>query len=582
MRCFTEQFAASAAADPDALALVLVEDDGSERRFSRGDLFARARQHAAWLQQQGLERGETVLIALDHGIELFTAIWGALLFGAVPTVHRYRPPFQDLDAFGAAVAEFGRHGGFAALYTTERLDGTGGLDGSPSAPRTIRMRAEPSDPSWQPDFSGFSPDDIALVQFSSGSTGDKKGVVLSRRAVCAYLDSERSWFDYRPGDSVASWLPLNHDMGLIAHGLLPLVLGVPLVWMSPFHWVRRPARFFQAVSRYRSAAIRMPNAAFGLATRSIRDEELDGVDLGCVRSWMNAAEGVSYDTLQAFERRFARFGLRPEALRPSYGMAEIVLGATCAPLLGGYTVDWIDPMRLAETEIAVPCAASAPAARALVSSGVAMPGIAFRIVGPDGAELPERRVGEISLHSEFRMEGYLDQPGLTAAVLSPDGWLASGDLGYRVGAELYVCGRKKDLIITSGQNLFPEDLEALCDAFEELRPGRAVAFGIQDVAAGTERAVLVAELREALNEAARRALVLAIKQRGIDRLGVLLPHVELVDAGWVIKTSSGKLARSANREKYLAETSRAPRSGAISGTRLPGPEREFESRGRMD
>jgi acyl-CoA synthetase (AMP-forming)/AMP-acid ligase II len=349
-------------------------------------------------------------------------------------------------------------------------------------------------------------------------------------------------------DKIASWLPLYHDMGLIAAFYLPLVYGVPVVQLSPIEWVSAPVSLLQQVSRERATACWLPNFAYNLLADRTRDEDLEGVRLDSLRLLVNCSEPVRAESHAKFARRFERWGLRPGALTACYAMAETTFavtqtrpGAPARPLA-------VDRGELARGNV-VPVADPA-AGRVCVSSGAPISGCQVRIVDDARRDLPPGRVGEIAITSVSLFDGYRNYPEKTAAVLQ-DRWYYSGDLGFLHEGECFVIGRKKDLIIVAGNNVSPEDVEDAVGQVPGVLPGRVVAFGADDERNGTESLCVVAE-SPLESPAEQRALRVAILQAGM-AIDLTISRVYLAPPRWLIKSSAGKPARATNRQRALAE-----------------------------
>jgi acyl-CoA synthetase (AMP-forming)/AMP-acid ligase II len=321
--------------------------------------------------------------------------------------------------------------------------------------------------------------------------------------------------------------------------------------MSPFDWVRAPVRLLQAVSRYGGTLAWLPNFAYNFCATRSRARDLEGVDLSTWRAVINCSEPMRAESHDAFARRFAPYGLRREALATCYAMAENVFAVTQGGMAGLVTVDVVDRRALIADGLAQPLhSADLPEAVRMLSAGPPLPNVRVRVFDAERRELPERQVGELALQSDCMLTGYYHRPDLTAKAFH-DGWYLTGDLGYMVNGEVYVTGRIKDLIIVGGKNVHPQDLEALAAEVSGVHPGRVVAFGVFNSDLGTEDVVVVAEA-DTEDEAERARIGEDIRQhinRGSD---VAVRAVQVVGPRWVLKTSSGKLARAANRDKYLA------------------------------
>ncbi|MDW8327894.1 MAG: AMP-binding protein, partial [Anaerolineales bacterium] len=396
-----------------------------------------------------------------------------------------------------------------------------------------------------------SPEDIVVLQHSSGTTGLQKGVALAHRAVFSQLEAYSRAIRLTRDDVVVSWLPLYHDMGLIAGFILPVLTRTPLVLMSPFDWVRAPYKLMHAVSRYRGTLSWLPNFAYNFCAQKIRDRDLDGIDLSSWRAISNCSEPMRWESHRMFAERFAPYGLRPEALATCYAMAENVFAVSQGGIEAPATVDVIEAPAFFKERRAVPASPEAPNVLRLLSAGRPLENTRVRILDDQRRELPERCIGEIALQGDCLLTGFYNRPDLTAQAFH-DGWYLTGDLGYLANGEVYVTGRKKDLIIVGGKNIYPGDLEALAGEVPGVYPGRVAAFGVFDEVQGTEEVVIVAEA-ETQDEGERRRIADAIRERVTRGSEVAVRRVQVVGLRWLLKTSSGKIARAANREKFLQE-----------------------------
>jgi acyl-CoA synthetase (AMP-forming)/AMP-acid ligase II len=345
-------------------------------------------------------------------------------------------------------------------------------------------------------------------------------------------------------------------MGLIAGFLMPILTGTTLVLMSPFDWVRAPVRLLEAVSRYRGTLTWLPNFAYNFCAQKIRASQMAGIDLSSWRAVINCSEPMSPGSFELFAQRFEAHGFNPQALATSYAMAENVFGVTQGGIDGPVRIDEIDIDSLQTECLARPAQAGCRTAR-MLSCGRPIPGSEVRVLAGDGSPLPERSVGELAVRSNCMLAGYYNRPEETAKAFS-DGWYLTGDFGYIADGEVYVTGRKKDLIIVGGRNIFPQDIEAAAGEVAGVHPGRVVAFGVYNEEMGTEEVALVAEvdlpLEGQIGEmeaclAIEDAVRLAVNQN----TAVSVKYVKLVGPYWLVKTSSGKIARSANREKFTGE-----------------------------
>jgi fatty-acyl-CoA synthase len=339
---------------------------------------------------------------------------------------------------------------------------------------------------------------------------------------------------------------------------MPILEGAPLVLMSPFDWVRAPYKLLQAVSRHHGTLSWLPNFAYNFCAQKIRDRDLEGVDLSSWRAVSNCSEPIHYASHRMFQDRFRGHGLREDALAACYAMAENVFAVTQGGIDSPLTVDTISQRGLLVDRVARP-AEQGEGTMNMLSCGKPVANVEVKVVDDSRKELPARHLGEVMLHSDCMLTGYYRRPDLTEKAFH-DGWFLTGDLGYLADGELYITGRKKDLIIVGGKNVYPQDLELLASEVPGIHPGRVVAFGVYSEEMGTEEVVIVAEKNtdaEGPGSAAAAAEDLSelIRMRVTRGSDIALRQVKVVERGWLLKTSSGKVARSANREKYLTELS---------------------------
>jgi acyl-CoA synthetase (AMP-forming)/AMP-acid ligase II len=339
-------------------------------------------------------------------------------------------------------------------------------------------------------------------------------------------------------------------MGLIAGFLMPILSGIPLVLMSPFDWVRAPYKLLQAISKYSGTLTWLPNFAYNFCTQKIRDRHIEGVDLSSLRAVINCSEPVRWESHIAFHERFKEYGLKFEALQTSYAMAENVFAVTQSPLDGIPVVEEIDREAFMVERVAKPPGDDRPSMK-MMSSGRPLENVRVKVVDDGGNELPERAIGELALRSDCMLTGYFNRPDLTATAFR-DGWYLTGDYGYLSNGEVFVSGRKKDMIIVGGKNIYPQDLEALTYEVPGVHPGRSVAFGMFDETQGTEEVVIIAE-GDSEDPDEQQKIADRIRAHVTKNSAIALRHVRVVGPKWILKTSSGKTARSANKEKFLRE-----------------------------
>ena len=518
--------------------------DGAEDSVSWGELHEEAMGYAAGLQAQGVRPGDHVAFLSPTTRQLVTAIQGTWLAGATIVVLPLPMRLSSIEEFVAQTRRRIRHADASlAVADAELAAFVASEPGDPPMVRFDDLAA--GDPKlWirPPE----DPERLAILQFTSGSTSDPKGVMLPDRVLCANLDAVAEAAGLDPDDDVlVSWLPLYHDMGLVGLLTLPMSTGARLVLGAPQDFTARPSRWMEWVSTYGGTATAGPNFSWVLATRAL--EQSEPLDLSRLRVALNGAEPIDPDQVEAFVAAGRRHGLRPEAVFPAFGMAEVAIGGTFPAPLSGLVTDCVD-RRVLETErYAAPTDPGAAGSRRLPLLGRPVPGLRIRIVDPDtGLALREREVGELEIQGTSVTPGYYRRPDANAELFH-DGWLRTGDLAYLLDGQLIVCGRIKDVIIVGGRNLFPEDVERAVGQLEGVRAGNVIAFGV-DSDRGRESLVVVAESRAVDDDltAVRRQ----VAERVRDAVGVPARDIVLVAPGSLPKTSSGKLQRSLCKRYY--------------------------------
>jgi len=507
------------------------------------------------LEREGIQPGEVVILILQHGEDLIYSFWGAVLHGAIPSMMPFLTEKLSPERYKADLAALISITKPAAIVTYPEFEGDvrvalGAGDSVRSVIVTnyIEARADIDFNSLQ----GFQrkPEDIALLQHSSGTTGLQKGVALSHQAVSNQLNSYGKALSLREPDVIVSWLPLYHDMGLIAGFLMPILLGIPLVIMSPFDWVRAPYKLLQSISTYRGTLTWLPNFAYNFCAQKIRDRHIEGMDLSSLRAVINCSEPVRLESHVAFYERFKTYGLKLESLQTSYAMAENVFGVTQSRLGSQPVVEEIDREAFMDQRVVKIPFDGQPTMK-MMSSGQPLENVSVKVIGENGQEVSERVIGELALQSDCMLTGYFHRPDLTEKAFR-DGWYLTGDYGYVSHGEVFVSGRKKDMIIVGGKNIYPQDLEALTYEVPGVHAGRSVAFGMFDETQGTEEVVVIAEV-DSEDAQEHQRIGDAIRSYVTKNSAIALRYVKVVGPKWILKTSSGKTARLANREKFLLE-----------------------------
>ena len=515
-----------------------------------------ANQYALTYAREEIKPGEVVLIILQHGQDLAFSFWGAVLHGVIPAIMPFLSEKLSPERYRADLASLISITKPAAIITSAEFESEARSALAPGDSIRKVIVTNTIESQSEPDFDSLPgmkavPEDIAILQHSSGTTGLQKGVALSHKAVLNQLEAYSTAIQLDPEkDVIVSWLPLYHDMGLISCFLMPVLLRVPVIELSPFDWVRAPYKLMQSVSQYKGTLSWLPNFAYNFCANKIRERNLEGVDLSSWRAIINCSEPVHAESHRLFAEKFEKFGLRPQSLQTSYAMAENVFGVTQSSLETGPTVVEIDRESFMMERIVTPPIAD-HASMKMMSSGHPLDNTKIRVVDSNGMDIPERVVGEIMLQSDYMLTGYYNRPDATELAMR-DGWYLTGDYGFLADGELYVSGRKKDMIIVGGKNIYPQDLEALTSEVPGVHPGRTVAFGMYDEEAGTEEVVIIAEM-DSEEPSEQEIIADAIRKHVTKSSAIALRHVKVVGEKWIVKTSSGKTARSANKEKFLRE-----------------------------
>ncbi|MFN3655896.1 MAG: AMP-binding protein [Pseudolabrys sp.] len=558
-----------AARHPDRLHLTVLQDEAAVLgSLTYAQLAGRARAVAHGLIARDVAPGGRVAIMLPTGIDFFIAFFGILYAGAVP-VPIY-PPLRSAQLEEHLTRQIGilRNAGACLLITVPeaRRLGTllrGHLEGLSAIVSVPELETAPAVPLPQRGDAS----DIALIQYTSGSTGDPKGVVLTHANLLANIRAMGVAMEASSADVFVSWLPLYHDMGLIGAWLGCLYFAAPLYAMSPVTFLVRPASWLHAMHRYRATLSAAPNFAFELCVSRIAEADLQGLDLGALRMVANGAEPVSPHTIRRFIERFGRYGFRASAMAPAYGLAECSVGLAFPPLGRPPLIDRVDREALGRDGIAQPARAGDPRPLEIVSGGQPLPGHEIRIVDEAGHELGDRREGRLEFRGPSTTSGYYRNEEKTRALFH-GGWLDSGDRAYMAGGEVFITGRVKDIIIRAGRHLYPQEIEEAVADIAGIRKGGVAVFSVTDPRSGTERVVALAETD--VEDAAARAQIQARAYETVsDVAGTPPDEVVLAPPHTVPKTSSGKIRRSAARELYeRGEIGRPPRALRLQIARM--------------
>jgi fatty-acyl-CoA synthase len=550
--------------EPARAHIHLYEENDQLRTITFGELYERSSTVAAELQRRGLEPGQTVSIMLPTCAEFFWTFAGILLAGGIP-VPIY-PPFRAdrIAEYAKRQSNILRNAEARFLVTWKQAEGLARLL-KPAVPTlrevlnaqsianapTAATGQEAASTQWRPVENlahHARGEDIAFLQYTSGSTGDPKGVVLTHANLLANIRSIVSGIEIKPDDVAVSWLPLYHDMGLIGAWFVPLFTGIPLVVMSPLAFLSRPDRWLWAIHKHRGTISPAPNFAYELCVRKIPDKDLQGLDLSSWRAATNGAEPVRSETLERFATRFAAYGFQREAITPVYGLAEATLAISVPKLGAGYKVDRIERASFESGGNARPAGPDDPAPLEFVNAGKPVPGVEVRMVDGEGHNLGERVEGRLWFRGPSATSGYYRNTAATQDLMRDGDWLNSGDLAYWADGEIYITGRAKDIIIKAGRNLYPHEVEEIAGRVQGVRTGCVVAFGAPDERTGSERLVVTAEVRDM---ASAKRIEDEIARAVNEALGIPPDLVTLLPPQSIPKTSSGKLRRSETRRLFL-------------------------------
>lgn len=518
----------------------------ANQMWTFGEIFDLALVALGALQRSGVQRGDKVVLVGANEPWVVASLFGSMLGGVVPAI--VHPPLRaDTKSAKEQLAAIVQKAEPRLVVTPSKI--------SSSVPDGVTVLTSDRIVVGRPgemNLELLKPDALAYLQFSSGSTGNQKAVMISHAAMAANAQATAEKTRLSKNERWVSWLPLYHDMGLMAGLLVPLYLGHETVLLRTEAFLEQPMSWLQAISDHRGTLTAAPNFAYALAARRAKSFATETLDLSALRIAFNGAEPITEEAIVAFEKTFRKAKLRPNTVYPVYGLAEFTLSAAYWDVQTPIQVDYVSLLNLAHGH-AQP-AANNEVAVGFVSVGRVMPGHALRLVDTHGVVASERRVGEIQLRGASQMVGYLNDVEGTSEALS-DGWLRTGDLGYRVGDNFFICGRQKELIIRFGENIYPQTVEAAALQVDGVKAGRVVAFGVHDPQLSTERLWLAVETD--LQELDAIALLQRVRDALRRGATMGLDGISAVPPGFIEKTSSGKLRRLHCAEK-LATLFRGP------------------------
>ena len=539
------------AASSDLPFVTFWVDEDERETLTFGEFRKRAAEQGGMLCQSGVGAGDRVVILMPQGTAAMATFAGAMMLGAVPAFLAY-PNFKvEAEKYRSGLAGVTANlSAKAVVIDQEFPDDMLGHIALGSETNLLRAATETTAHAVNVPVRNIAPDSLAFIQHSAGTTGLQKGVALTHAAVLRQLRHLGEALRIDPAsDRIYNWLPLYHDMGLIACFILPMVMHMPVVMQSPLDWVMHPETMLEIITEHRCTLAWLPNFAFQFVPRRSPEDRRKRYDLSSVRALINCSEPVRSASMTEFQRGSE---LKSSVLQSSYAMAENVFAVTQSALCRPPATVWVDGQEFRGAHRIVPVVEGTSGAIAFTSSGCALPGHEIRIVSDLGETLAQDRVGEILVRSDCLFDGYFNRPDLTAQTIV-DGWYRTGDLGFMLNGELYVVGRKKDLVIVGGENIYPQDIEELAGGHDAVHDGRVIAIGVYSANLGTEEIVVVAEVErdELLGNAP--AIEQEIRNRIAAGMGVAVRTILLKPPKWIIKSTAGKPARAATREKLLRE-----------------------------
>ncbi|MBS74103.1 MAG: hypothetical protein CMA91_07670 [Euryarchaeota archaeon] len=529
----------------------LCDEDYATFAFKEGDIrwkWQDLELNSNWVRNElsDLQRG-VVLIFLRDMRMIHASLFGALLSGFIPSIMPCTSPKQDSGAYWKSHNELLARIEPIAILTVQEVHSEM-VDAGMILDNIKLIEIDMMEP-IEREFSSYSSasGDIALLQHSSGTTGLKKGVSLTNKAVALHSERYGSALAIGKGDSVASWLPLYHDMGLMACMVMPAYHGVPIVQMDPFDWTADPQSFLEMIERNNTTLCWMPNFAFDLYA-NISSVLRDNIDVSCMRGWINCSEVCRPESMDRFQNQMGVFGVGNEDVQCCYAMAETVFAVS-------------------QTEIgrarSPACFASESLNRGskatldthgvqIASSGKKLEGIDIAAYNERGEPLAEGYVGELGIRGDYLFSGYFNLREETESRIVESIYFTR-DLGFTFEGEVYVLGRTDDVIIVNGRNVYAHQVESILSMIEGVKPGRSAALGLVNHSTGSEVLITVCELEIGFSATERNGLKREIKKAVFDEIGIAPQRIEFVKPGWIRKTSSGKISRKENLRRYLDE-----------------------------
>lgn len=535
--------------EPDRPHIYLQLDRLAEEIITYGALYHSATAVAQNLLARGLTSQQTVAIMLPTSRDFFIAFFGVLIAGGIP-VPIY-PPFrasqiQEYIKHEAKILSNANAHTLITFAAVKRLS-QALTSYAPSLQHIVTLPELQQTQAPMP-LPNIINNQLALIQYTSGSTGDPKGVELTHDNLLHNIRAIGKSIEVQPSDIVVSWLPLYHDMGLIGTWLGSLYFGIPVIIMSPISFLTHPEKWLWAIHYHRATISAAPNFAYELCLSKIDDKNLQGLDLSSWRYAFNGAEAIYPKTLKNFIKKFSKYGLRESTIAPVYGLAENSVALTLPSPDQGPHIDRVERAAVDELGIAKPARAQEKHVHEFVSCGKPIAEHRIRIVDDLDQEIPDRHIGHLQFQGPSAMQGYHRNPTATQNAYH-DGWWATGDYAYCADGELFITGREKDVIIKAGRNLYPQEIEEIVERIAGVRKGRVIAFGSQDQRSGTEKLIIVAESHEH-NKPAQQRMRAEIIAQVANRMSLPPDEVIIAPPDTITKTSSGKLQRSACKKAY--------------------------------
>ncbi len=549
---------------PDDKAIVHITFDEKPYIWTYKSLLENAVIVAKYLKQKGIKRGDVCGIIMRHNKYFYPIYLGASLLGTVTTVLAYKNPKLHPEKFILGLEGISKQSGLDWILTENEFEevvkpiisDNGSTIKDIFCPLDI-FAGKFSDEVdvlaeldlLRSEWAEVKPHSPFLLQHSSGTTGLQKGVTLSHVAILNHAKVYGDRLELTDQDKIISWLPLYHDMGLIAAFTIPLIKGITTVQIDPFDWITEPVMLMEAISKHQGTLVWLPNFSYIVLAKKVHPDDMIDIDLSSIRMLVNCSEPISSEAHEAFYNFYKDYGLKKHSLTACYAMAETTFAVTQTTPGETAKVLCVDKIKLANGQISVLDKSFYSNGRYCVSSGSPIEGCRIKIVSPGGDELPDLFSGEIIISSVSLFDGYKNNPEKSNEVLK-DGWFYSGDIGFTHEGECYVIGRKKDIIIVAGKNIYPEDVETVVNSVDGIIQGRVVAFGIFNSDLGTDQIHVVVETQQHESEY-KRLGQLIIKNAQENDLSIARVHVKA--PRWLIKSSSGKLSRNDNKNRILKE-----------------------------